>query len=645
MKLKVASYHNGNENWNAQVEDIKLRPYRIDHAFNSPARLEITLADVDGSRLRKYNVDPNDVYIGIARVEIEDPDGTSMFFGRILKALGDTDITVRTLILECEDMMGQLKDKEHTYDMREKLGTTDLRQSSARMDKTDFLVASNVAGDFFFYDDGEYDTDGGMAFVNDAYNGMKLFFTTEMAGTRTWRFYAYKGVDAGDPPAYADHWYNTWTPDDSEWDRCFDGVNDEWTLVYTFRAEVGHNTPSDFYVHDSISSAVIYIKYLTTFSAGAGHIHLEIWDNNAAAYVVLDELEEVHHAREVTYTISNDILPYIVDASGEIKIRFDTDVQGGSSDFFVYRCWIDVTTKTIPYSQSVTINDTINPNKLEVATDLTAAATRIWEGIRYCIAKPINLHINGLVTDNDSQFIMTTSVESTTGISTRQYKDKNTLAMMRDLARQDKAVFYTALGTAEVIWQQTFGAHTVHLTDADVDSWRSLWDYNTMFNRARVYGARINDYEIFQEVGDATSETKFRISKTKTIKNTGLVTDADAKAVATALSARDSDPIQIISCVISGNTFHAAHPTTVVLGDVVEITSSYLWSTASKDYVVVRWGYDSSVHKTYLTLHPKSSIGYQDIDFADSQGTRMMNAIADVNSDKFIPDNITQEVG
>jgi len=319
------------------------------------------------------------------------------------------------------------------------------------------------------------------------------------------------------------------------------------------------------------------------------------------------------------------------------------DRLGGAATINIYYLDIELETVTSGLSAAVTISDTITTNKLRIATDLAIPANRICQGMPYCIADyciadDIHEHINGLVLAADTQFTMTTSIESTDGISTRQYKDSSTLAIIQDLARQDKAVFYTALGTAQVTYVKTFGADTAQLTDAKVDSWRSLWDYNTMFNTAHVYGVRLGDYEIYQSVEDATSSAKYRMAKTKTIKSTGVVSDADAKETATTLSARDADPIQIVGCTISG------FDTTYRLGTIVEITSSYLWSIAAKDYIVYRWGYDSSTHKTMITLHPKVSIGLQDINFIDSQENKITQSITEQKSDKYVPDNISQEV-
>ena len=654
MKLMVASYNNGAVDWNAEAEETKIRSYSIDHQLNKPAKCMIKLYDPDGTILQKYNADANDVYLGVGKLTLEDPTGTDLFYGRIMKATGN--FGDRSVTLECEDWLSQLDEEITTYDMREKLGTTDLRQSTGRSDSTNLTVAEDAGGGIYnFYDDGEYNDAGGMAFANDAYNGWKMFFTTEMAGTRTWKTYAYKGVDAGGPPTYADDWYETWTNDDLT-DRVFD--NADWTLVYTFAAELGHNTPSDFYVHDSISSASVHIKYRVLVTGAGNHVHMSIYDNNAAAYVDLHHMEETTDdvAHEDTLTISKDILPFIVDANGEINIEFDGDRLGGSCDLIIWYCWIEITTETTGYTGGVTINDTMNPNKLVTATNLATAATQVWEGIPYCIAKPIYLHLDtaesvglSLFSDEggdksgtgpDPVIALTAAatVEHTTGYSTRQYKDMTRFAMVRDLAAQDKASFWVTLGGVTVTYKKTFGADTAQITDSDVESWQSLHDYSSLVNSMNVYGARIGDYEINQQAENAANITKFLATRSKVLKNSGLVSDASAFEVATNLAARDSEILQMVTCSIRGLD------STYRLGTITEITSSYLWPTAAKDYIVTRWSYDSDSDMSQLQLQPKKSTGLQEVLTDATKADHVVKGIGQAEVDKTIPDPVTHEV-
>ena len=180
------------------------------------------------------------------------------------------------------------------------------------------------------------------------------------------------------------------------------------------------------------------------------------------------------------------------------------------------------------------------------------------------------------------------------------------------------------------------------MTDSTVSDWQSLHDYASMFNSIKVYGARIGDYEIYQLSEDAASKTKFLSTKNKIIRNAGLVADTDAKAIGTALAAKQHEGPQMVGCTIFGNTATAAHATTIKLGEIVEITSSYLWpAAAAKDYIVSRFIYDSEQNKTQLTLYPKASTGEQEIKFHNPPLDAMKE---DMEADKHISDPVTHEV-
>jgi hypothetical protein len=129
--------------------------------------------------MQTYNDDANDVYIGAGRVELESPDTTDIFHGRVLKAVADT--RERTVTLHCEDWLNQLKDEKIKYDMREDLDGSGLREYYVAADYTDNdglgIYCANKPGAAFafiyFY---------GMAWAVDQFNDMYLVFTTGMAG-------------------------------------------------------------------------------------------------------------------------------------------------------------------------------------------------------------------------------------------------------------------------------------------------------------------------------------------------------------------------------------------------------------------------------------------------------------------------------
>jgi hypothetical protein len=317
---------------------------------------------------------------------------------------------------------------------------------------------------------------------------------------------------------------------------------------------------------------------------------------------------------------------------------------GGNATLGITFLALDVTTTTTGYSEPITINDTINPNELVIAVDPTAAATQLWENVPYCIAKPIYLHFEsatGLILGGDVIVTLTAgaaNIENTTGYSTQQHKNRTRLQIAKTEARNDKSVFFMALGTTTVQYIQTQGASTETMTDGTVDSWASLRDYNTIVNSVDAYGIRIGDYEIYQQSQDAASIATYIATRSKVVRDQGLVSHAHAKDIATAIVARDSDIEQMVQCTLSG------FDSTYRLGTIVEITSTYLWASAAKDYVVTRWAYDSRDDKTYLTMHPKVSIGFQDIVSPITEGRQMVNSTKKIITDEYTPDPVTHEV-
>ena len=579
----------------------------------------------------------NTVYIGAGKVTIEDPNATDVFYGRIVRAVAD--YSNRTVILECKDWLDQLDDEKITYDMREKLGTTDLRQSMLRSDVDDGRVAvENDAGTFYAYDDGPYAVNGGMAFVNDSYNGYILVPTVGMAGKNTWRFYAYDSTPVGED-LYDDNPELTWVNQGSV-DTC--SANNDFVIDYFFHVELGHNTPSDFYVHDSITGARVGMRYQVGGGA-ANHTHLQI-DDKTDGWINLHDMEEEDLFHDDIIEVPDGSWEDIVAADGTATVRFDVDRLGGDAAIAISWLWLEVDVTTQGTSTGYTINDTINPNKLEVATDLTAAATQLWEGVPYCIVKPIYLHMEsatGPILGGDTVVTLTAAggdIENTSGYSTTQFKNKSRLDIMKNLAIQDKASFFIALGTSTVTYQKTFGAHTENMSDATVETWQSVYDYMTMINSVDVYGARLGDYEVYQQSQDATSIAKYRTAKSKVISGAGVVSAVDALSIGTVIAARDSEILQMLSCTLAG--FDATYR----LGTVVGVTTSYLWATAEKEYVVVSWTYDSAKHKTMLLLHPRSSIGMMPIETLDSQAQHISRTQKRVEDETTIVDPVTHEV-
>lgn len=642
MKLTIAYYSITGDNW-VGAEDTSILSYSIVQRMNEPAECTIVLKDPTGAKAQLYKNTATYTYIGPGRVLLEDPTATYIFRGEFIRAEADTDS--RTLTIYAQDHLTQLDREQIDYDMREKLGTTDLRESVARSDSTDLLVVSNVAGTYYFYDDGAYDTPGELAFANDQYNGMYLILTDKMAGKKTWTFHPYTGVTTDADNTIDGAIFNVWKLDGLV--NACSGVAD-YTTTYTFRCEVGHDTPSDFYVHDSITALRVIVRYTVGELPQANHVHL-IVDGPVAQHTIA-HLPERDVFETKTFAMDADDVDDAVQADGTLDLIFSVVHSGGNATVDISYLAVEIDCATTGYSTPVLIDDTFNPNKLEIATDLTAEPTQVWEQIPYCIARPIYKHIASdetpgtLITDGDPIFdlVCTDTIEHTSSISTRQYIKKTRLEILQDLAVQDKAQFWIELGTVVVTWQSTFGADSVQLTDTDVNAWRMTTDSMTVANRFIVQGMRIGDTQLESISSDATSITAYQQTHTRVIKNVGLVSEADTKARADAGVAQYKDVMRMLSVRLDGNTAKAAHAKTLRLGDVVAVTSTYLGLT-DVDYVVQQYSYESGADETTLLLHPKvSTTGLQEIQQKGIENIRGAHRRGTVDS--YVPEPASEEL-
>ena len=644
MKLMVSSYNNGGSVWNAEAEETALRSYNIVHQFNEPAECVITLADPTGTKVQKYNTDANDVYLGVGKITLEDPTGTDIFYGRIIKASADTEN--RTCILVCKDWLDQLDGEQITYEMREDLDGAGLRQSTVLSDYTD--THGNGIKPAHWTGAGSYIYDHSDILTVDAHNGQHLVFNTGMAGSHSWKTGPYQetvtpsaapmNVDlfvGGGPDDISYLW-----AEDEEYHSLSDGA--DWVVDYDF-----HSFVPDSGFFDSISGARVHIQYGAADESN--DISMELY--NGATYDSLGRVigDALGNRFEKTIEVPKHLLSTMFDADGDVTVRLNcAEATGGT--IAVYYIHVEIDTITTGYNTILDIIDTDTYWIHVFTVNLTADATKIWDGIPYSVAKHIYEHFEsatGPILGGDTVVELTcgaANVEDTTGVSTQQFIDRTRLEIAQALATEDQSVFWVTLGGATVTYKKTFGADTMQLTDGKVLRWQSLQDYTTMCNEATVYGARIGDYQISENVADATSQTKFLEARSKVVKNPGIVSAAHAKAVATALSAKETDVAQFVSCTIAGNTATAAHATTIKLGEIVEITSSELWPTAAKDYIVSRWAYDSVEHKTYLTMYPKVSTGMPTIDTLHNKENTMQQTIRRSATDIYIPDPVTHEV-
>jgi hypothetical protein len=629
MKLMTQSYNNGGSAYNAEAEETSFLHYRLSHRFNEPAEAYITLADPTGSIAQKYNVDANDVYIGAGKVTIEDPTGTDIFYGRIIKATANT--TTRTVELYCQDWLSQLDDEQIDYDMREDLDGSGLRESVIypdydNGDANGIKPATNVEDTYYVYDHE-------MSWDADEWNSMYMIFSDRMAGNiqvKTGPVAYTVTAGEGEVDIFDNDIGDLWTEDTDK--HSVGDVGGNWDVIYQFRVW----TPDSSNWYESCTGARVHMII------GLGSdVYLQLY--NGATYDTFEENIGTASAITLKKTIEipDNLLSTMFDVSGDVKLKFKDDDDGG---IYVYYLAVECDFITTGYSSSISITDTI-ANRLTVGTDLSTEATKVWHGLPYAIARPIYKHIDSaetpgtLITANDDMETLTcaATIEHTSGISTRAYTNKTPLEILQDLRTQDKAEFWIGLGGTTVNWKSTWNDDTADetLTDTDVNSWTQEFDWLKTYNKVLARGMRIADRQLESTYTDSTSTAKYNATRSKIVHDAGLVSEYDTLAKATAIVGQLANPQKMLICTIRGNTATAAHDNTIVLGDEIQITSTYLGLT-NEWYIVYGFDYDTKDHMTRLMLHPRvSTTGLQKDEFTSPE--KGYNTYRKGPSDKYVP--------
>jgi hypothetical protein len=302
----------------------------------------------------------------------------------------------------------------------------------------------------------------------------------------------------------------------------------------------------------------------------------------------------------------------------DIPADWATTAVNGETHYWIQAEVSAVTSTTTQpkCTQGFALNGT--GNLLKVGTNCAGSGLGLWTGAKYCIVQPIYKHIDSaespgdLITDGGGMgsesgpdrlvnINATTTVEHTSGYSSRQYIDRTRFEILQDLAAQDKAEFWMTLGGNTFYWKSTWneGSPTA-MTDKEVNWWRATYDFDKVYNEARIYGMRMDDEQLVGEANDTTSQGLHGIIRTVVEKHPGLVTEYDVDEVASAVAGRNADAQMFLACEIDGLD------STYRLATEVSVTSTYL-NLSSAVYVVVSWMYDSGLNKTQLLLHPRVS--------------------------------------
>ena len=637
MLLKTADWDDALLTHNALATESSFLSWEAVHEFGDPAKVKVFLSDPSGTIAQKYDVDPaNDsVYVGPGRAYIEDPTGTAVFDGRIVRSI--LDMNNHRVILECEDWLSQLDDDLITYDMREDLDPDDdvglqgIREStlSTDLDSVVYLgpAFTNAGVNRVF--------DSRMNWDNDQFNGYSLVLSGRNAGDQTILVSPY--THTGGANMTASGWENIWVDDSNKDYANSVGIGD---LIWIFTCRVIDEGGSLFNSLDSMTiRGTIAGNNISGDQITIGIDH----DIDATVYPIgtltSTSLADI---KKFSFDIPGQYLSGLLTNLGTLPIYiYAYDDVGVDAELDVYFLQVEAHVNTDGYSTAIAISDTAALRELTVDTNCFGTGLGVWEGCRYSIAKPIYKHIDTgesgtLVSDGDVLYTLTCAgnVEHTSGISLRHYQEYSRLKILQDLSSQDDSVFWIPLGTTAITWKSTFnnGAPTA-MTDASVLQWKGDWNYKSMYNEAHVYGATVNDIQIYASDSDATSQATYGIARAMSQSNTGVVTNYDCESLADSLVTRNKDCKLYLEAVIGGLS-------TLRIGDEVSITSTYL-GLAAAVYTITHWSYDSKSYRTTIRLQPRASTtGYQSNESFDKI-KKLFDDTHAIKRDKYIAEPYT----
>lgn len=539
------------------------------------------------------------IYVGSGYVSYENPDSTSKFEGRIIKAM--PDMPSNRIHLLCKDWMSQLEEPRLHYDMREDLDGAGLRQSELA---SDLSLAEGTSWATFTTGATYYLYDADMAWTPDEWNGMFVVFSNAIAGKITVLCGPNSDTFSNTDGGSFGSWSDAWDIDASWAENIFSGG--VWLWHWYLSAIIEEGT-----LIQSIDGVNIKIYAF----ANGGDVTVSFVDQTAGSVNIgtLPDMGTDDEFRQYTFRIPEthigDICKPGVPNKGLAQVSF-TCPSGTKVGVDQILMEIDATTSGT--SAVYTISDG-TAKRLTVDADLWIDGLGLWEGAEYCIAQPIYTHLPGLITDHDDLVTLTTSIESTSGISTRHFVLFSPLEIMQAVRVPDKAVFWMPLGTKQVTYKSTFNDGVpAAITDADVISWsKSEWSWDPVTNEWHITGMRIGDSEIYVDSSTLSpdpgvdSKALYGITRAKALANTGLMSEYDAEIVAGAMVEKDEDVKLFLACDIPGFSTHE-------LGHEVSITSTYLGLTAEV-YVVTHFSYDSFAYRTTLRLQPRvSQLGFVD---------------------------------
>lgn len=601
--------------------------FSIEHEFNKPATMKVYIVDDDAyTAYQRYfddGVAPG-IFVIAGKVLLQSPipspdDDVSniIFDGRI------TNIEFsgwdNMIIITCEDWSSQLGNRRINYDMREDLDGAGLVQSETHTDNDNATYIGPVytnGANYYMYDDD-------MSWDDDEWNGKYLVFTGGMAGDITVKVGPYQDAVDGDgnDRSETNTYVNTWDDDTNyhliyETKQAANPADDFW-ITYDFRVNATEGSlyssgPSDMQVN------IVY-DFIGQDVAEMAQARIYAYDHTGATYRKIGDMGLAKHENVIqrkSFKIPERFLSTIVGADGIAHIRIYIEVPVNMyTGIYVYFVELETHLTTVGTNSAFLISDTddgggVNDrNRIKVDTDLDITGLGIWETCPYSIIDKIMNHINGLVTTYDEMVAMTTSVDTTTGLSTARFVERTPLEILTALADADQAKWWVVLGTKQLKYEEGFDAAAVATwTDATVLAWDARLDMEGKYNQYHIYGFG----DIYRTSADivpmpgTTTQTEMNCVRSDVFRSNRIMSQYEADQLASALVYMHE---KFLYPTIKG--YVDGLYTTGTLGDKILVNSTRLGMNAN--HSIIKWMYDSDSNITTVYLHCTSSTGLNEI--------------------------------
>jgi hypothetical protein len=591
--------------------------YQVRWLLNRPAEAVVLLNDVNYASLQAYTTKGASTYLGYGQggaggienpgIKIEDPTNTAIFEGFIDKVEGQPNGIVR---LHCYDLLYQLMNEHITYDTREDLDGSGLRESYPyRMDETNHLERAVIDGDHL------YDTVASWA--NGAWTGGDthyLVFSHEMAGKKEFWHAPYDKAfenDAFSAGDIEDVWFDDYSTSNATES---DGAGNDCFIAYVFQCQIPaaniDRIELDIVWANSYAGSDEGVIKIQVYDYADDAAYNTIWERDMTAYPVALGDYFRQNFPDIG-ALANESYANILDEADDtpnhrfyVRVLGDPAV-GESSGFVVYYIRATIHTKDITGNSTAYEIDADGADFITVSEDLLTAG--IDKHCPYSITRVITKYVAELVQayDDVHTIDVTTDLTASTDTCARHFHYMTPLDILQELADADGTDFWLDID-GHLNWNKTYASGGTW-TDTSVIRWLAPSLAADIHNKQIILGMQYSDTQCTYTENDATSQNQYGVY-TLVVNNPAVYHLEDATNLGTRLETRYKDPKLRFGAEFNGLTSLRA-------GTCWTINSTDL--NTNTTYVATEVSYDSTRGTSIISFVPEvaalhGSVQYQD---------------------------------